>query len=55
MKTNVLRQKNVCVLIGFNILKTIPGYRKLCVRWVPQMLIPGKKEQRVQACAHLLE
>jgi hypothetical protein len=43
--------------IGINTLKTVVdtlGYRKLCARWLLQMLTPDRKEQRVQACADLL-
>jgi hypothetical protein len=46
------------VVIGFIALKIILdnlGYRKLCARWVPCMLIPDHKEQRVQASVSLLE
>jgi hypothetical protein len=44
--------------IGFNALGTILrklGYRKLCARWVPHMLMQDHKEQRLQACTNLLE
>jgi hypothetical protein len=44
--------------IGFNALGTILrklGYRKLCARWVPCMLIQDHKEQRFHACTNLLE
>jgi oligoribonuclease (3'-5' exoribonuclease) len=52
------RELHEAVGIGFSALDTILkklGFRKLCVRWVPHMLAGNHKEQRLQACADLLE
>jgi histone-lysine N-methyltransferase SETMAR len=46
------------VEIGFSALDTVLkkfGFRTLCARWVPRMLTGDHKEQRLQACADLLE
>jgi hypothetical protein len=45
------------VRMGFSALGTILrklGYRKLCTRWVPHMLIQDHKGQRLQTCTNLL-
>jgi transposase len=52
------RELHAAVGIGFNALHTILkklGFRKLCARWVPCMFTGDHKEQRLQACADLLE
>jgi hypothetical protein len=39
--------------ISFNALETMVAtleYRKVCARWVPQMLIQEHKEHRMQVC-----
>jgi oligoribonuclease (3'-5' exoribonuclease) len=52
------RELHAAVGIDFNALDTILkklGFRKLCARWFPRMLTGDHKEQRLQACADLLE
>ena len=31
------------------------GYTKICSRWVPLMLMPEKKQKRVEICEELLK
>ena len=31
------------------------GYTKVCSRWVPRMLMPEKKQKRVERCEELLK
>lgn len=46
------------VEIGFNALETIVDnlwQRKFCAKWIPGMITPDHKVQRVQTCADFLE